>query len=56
MYAKELCRQKNQTGEMVAEFEVGKLLVRLISTYDSKRTLDELIYVLACRKMAELRA
>ena len=53
MQVKELHRRKTQTDETVVEFEAGKLLVRLINTYDSKRTLDELIYVIACRKLAE---
>jgi len=53
MQVKELRRQKTETNETVVEFEAGKLLVRLINTYDSKRTLDDLIYIMACRKLAE---
>ena len=43
MQIKELRRKRRQTGETVAEFEAGKLLVRLIDTYGSKETLDEKI-------------
>ena len=53
MQIKELCRRKIQTGETVAEFEAGHLLVRLIDTYDGKETLDELLYAIACQKLAE---
>ena len=53
MQVKELYRQKTKPDETVVEFEAGKLFVRLINTYDNKRTLDDLIYVMACRKLAE---
>jgi hypothetical protein len=56
MQVKELHRKKAQTGETVVELEIGKMIVRLIGTYDKKKPLDELIYVMACRKMAQLRA
>ena len=56
MQVKELQRQNTQTGETVVELEAGKLLVRLIGSYDNNRPLDELIYVMACRKMAQQRA
>ena len=56
MKVKELCRKKTNAGGTIVEFETGKLLVRLNDTYDNKITLDELIYVMACRKLTERQA
>jgi len=50
MYVKELCRQKKRTGETIAEFEVDKLIVRLIGTYDKERSLEDIIFMMACRR------
>ena len=52
MQVKELRRDRKQTGETIAEFEAGQLLVRLTGTYGVKETLDDLLYVIACRKLA----
>ena len=52
MQVKELHRKKEKNGETIVEVEAGKLLVRLIDTYDSKKTLEEMIYVIACRRLA----
>ena len=48
--------RKNHTSESVAEFEAGKLLVRLIRTFGEKETLDELLYKIACQKLVERRS
>ena len=53
MQIKELCRKTNKTGETVVEFESGKILVRLIDTYNDTKTFEELLYAIACRKLAE---
>ena len=53
MQIKELCRKKKQTGEVVAEFEAGKIIVRLIDTYNSEKSFEELLYIIACRKLNE---
>ena len=53
MMVKELRRRKKRNGETVAEFDTGKLLVRLTCSFSGGETLDELLYVLACRKLAE---
>ena len=52
MQIKEL-RRSIQSGESVIEFTAGKLHVRLIDTYSGRITLDELLYVIACNKLAE---
>ena len=56
MQITELHRQKKQTGETIVEVKTEKLLVRLIDTYGNKNTLDEIIYVMACRRLAERMA
>ena len=53
MQVKELHRQEKRSGETVVEIEVDRLRVRLIDTYDNEKTLDDIIYVLACRRLAE---
>ena len=53
MDIKELRREITETGETVAEFEAGKLHVRLIDTYNDRNTLDELLFVIACNKLSE---
>jgi hypothetical protein len=52
MNIKELRRSIKQGGETVTEFEVGKLHIRLIGTYGGEKTLDELLYIIACNKLA----
>lgn len=52
MQIKELCRTENPSGETVVEYEAGKLLVRLIDTYDRAKTFEEMLYVIACRRLA----
>jgi len=52
MQVKELRRKTKRTGATV-EFEVDKVLVRLIGTYGKEKTLEELIYILACRKLED---
>jgi hypothetical protein len=53
MQVKELCRQEKRVGETVIEMEADKLRVRLIATYDNKETLEDMIYVIACRRLAD---
>jgi len=53
MTVKELHRQHNKNGQTVVELETEKLVVRLISTYDKQKSLDEMIYIIACRKLAD---
>jgi len=53
MQAKELRRQTNISGETIVEIEVENMRVRLTSTYDGKATFDEVIYILACDKLAD---
>jgi len=53
MQVKEVCRNHKQTGETVVEFEAGNQLVRLIDTYNGEKTLEEMLYVIACQKLTE---
>jgi len=52
MQVKELRRKVKRTGVTV-EFEVDNLLVRLIGTYGKEKTLEEMIYILACRRLED---
>jgi len=52
MQVKELRRKVKRAGVTV-EVEVDKLLVRLIGTYGKENTLEELIYILACRRLED---
>jgi hypothetical protein len=56
MQVNELCRSKELTGETIVKIEAGKQLVRLINTYTKDKALDEILYVLACRRLAERMA
>ncbi|MDL2273915.1 hypothetical protein LJC34_05185 [Oscillospiraceae bacterium OttesenSCG-928-G22] len=53
MQIKELHRKERRPGKTVAEYEVGKLIVRLIDTYDSQKTLEDMLYIIACRKLEQ---
>ena len=53
MDIKELSRETTKAGETIAEYEAGKLHIRLIDTYNGMNTLDELLYVIACNKLSE---
>ena len=53
MKVKELHRHQNLNGETIVELETGKLRVRLISTYCKQTALDEMLYQMACHKLAE---
>ena len=52
MQVKELRRKAKRTGVTV-EIEADELLVRLIGTYGKEKTLEELIYILACRRLED---
>jgi len=45
-----------KSGETITEYETGKLRIRLIDTYNDRTTLDELLYVIACNRLAEMVA
>jgi len=53
MQIKELHRQQNLNGETIVEIEAGKLRVRLINTYCKQTALDEMLYQMACHKLAK---
>ena len=52
MIVKELNRKLNTDGKTVAEYEAGKLHLRIIDSYDNKRSFEDLIYVVACHRLA----
>ena len=53
MQVTELDRQKICSGEMIAKFETGKRSIQLIGTFENKVTLDDLLYSIACQRIAE---
>jgi len=53
MQVKELRRKEKQTGETIVDIKADKLLVRLISTYSNGKTLEEMIYILACCRLED---
>lgn len=53
MQITEVDRQTTRSGEMVAVFKAGKRSIQLIGTFEDRATLDELLYSIACRKIAE---
>lgn len=53
MQVTEVDRQTTHSGETVAIFKVGKRSVQLIGTFENRATLDDLLYSIACRKIAE---
>ncbi|MCL2149853.1 MAG: hypothetical protein FWH51_02830 [Dehalococcoidia bacterium] len=53
MSVKELNRKQNNQGQTIVEIETGKQVFRLINTYDNQHTLEELIYTIARRRLAD---
>ena len=52
MMIRELNRQPRCNGQTVVDYEVGSLRVRLINTYDNSKSFEDLIYTIACRRLA----
>ena len=50
---KELSRKKTNDGETIVEYETDKAVIRLIATYGSKNTLEDMIYHACCRRLSE---
>jgi hypothetical protein len=53
MQITELRRSIKQSGENIAEFDTEKIHVRLIDTYSGRISFDDLLYIIACNKLAE---
>ncbi len=53
MQVTEVKRQTTHSGEMVTMFKAGKRSIQLIGTFEDRATLDDLLYSIACRKIAE---
>jgi len=49
----ELNRQTTCDGEVVTHFEAGKRSIQLIGTFAQWATLDDLLYSIVSRKIAE---
>ena len=52
MQVKEISRTKNKFGQTIVEYETGKQKIRLIKSYDTEKSLEDLLYVLACQKLS----
>lgn len=53
MQVVERCRNKAPSGEIVSEFDTGKLSISLIGSFSNRDTFDDLLYSIACRKISE---
>ena len=53
MQVTELDRRTTCSGEMIARFEAGKRSIQIIGTFENRATLDDLLYSIACQKIAE---
>jgi len=53
MQVTEVDRRTTCSGEMVAIFEAGKRSIQLIGTFEDRATLDDLLYSIACQRIAE---
>ena len=49
----ERCRSKTHSGEIVSEFDAGRLSILLIGSFGNHETFDDLLYSIACRKISE---
>ena len=53
MQITELERRTTGSGEMIAKFKAGKRAIQLVGTFENKAVLDDLLYSIACRRIAE---
>jgi hypothetical protein len=53
MRVTELERRTACSGETIARFEIGKRSIQIVGTFENRATLDDLLYFIACRKIAE---
>jgi hypothetical protein len=49
----EIKNGNKKIGKNIAEYEADKKVVRLTKTYNNKNTFDDLLFVIACRRLAE---
>lgn len=53
MQITELERRTTDSGETIAKFKSGKRSIQIVGTFENKATLDNLLYSIACRRIAE---
>lgn len=53
MQVTELDRRTTSSGEVIACYEAEKRSIQLIGTFEDRATLDDLLYSIACQKIAE---
>ncbi len=53
MQITELERRTNGSGETIVKFKAGKRSIQIVGTFENKATLDDLLYSIACRRIAE---
>lgn len=53
MQITELERRTTDSGETIAKFKAGKRSIQVVGTFENKATLDDLLYSIACRRIAE---
>ena len=53
MQVTEVDRRTTCTGEMITRFEAGKRSIQLIGTFENRVSLDDLLYSIACQRIAE---
>lgn len=53
MIVRELNRRRKKNGQTTVEYETDKLRMRLINTYDARKTFEDLFYEITCRKLAK---
>lgn len=53
MQITELERRTTDSGETIAKFKAGKRSIQVVGTFENKATLDDLLYSIACGRIAE---
>jgi len=56
MQITEQSRNTCRSGEVISEFQAGRLSVRLISSFGDRASFDNLLYAIACQKITERMA
>jgi hypothetical protein len=56
MQITEINNGQKQIAKNITEYEADKKIVRLIKTYSNKHTFDDLLFIIACRRLAQYTA
>ena len=46
-------RTINRSGEIITKYEVGKMSVELVGTFGDRAILDDILYSIACHRLAK---